>query len=450
MAFALGIVACLDPEEVFDGAVQVHVGRQVGQVIAELHGFGVQLAVGPLAQHRNLGVGIGLGALAQAGVVEVAQPHALVGLGGVEVLRHAHVQRHFRAAVVVHGHLQGAQGAVVAADGVVLGCPVAGGRSRGARLGIGAVDETVVAPVAPGVHHDPCAHLVLVGLAVLAVAVQVELDAVVIAHDGERVVHAVAPFLHVVFAHHAQFLVGGGGANLLPVAAGSHADAHHAACRVALVAAVVPQVVLQQFAPLLGVHGGEVGAVGQAVVHGMEPLVVALHPAVVALAVVAVLVAEGFTIGLAAIHHAVGDAGVLCQDLLALTAHPCEQPREVGGVDVLGQLAVGVACGVDLMREHVVDARCRPAGTCTLVHHGREGICVGIVPVVWPGFALGLAGFDVGFGPIEPLVVEGGGGVVVGIGFTVPLHGGLGMGRQKRAQHQGGQKDSFHIVGLVR
>ena len=109
----------------------------------------MQVAVGPFAEHRNGWVGVvGIDgyALAETGIVEMAQPCLLFRSGGIEILGNTHVKRNLRAMVVVHLHLQGAQRAIVATRSVVFGSPIAGSSRRGACLGVRAVDEAFVLP----------------------------------------------------------------------------------------------------------------------------------------------------------------------------------------------------------------------------------------------------------------------------------------------------------------
>ena len=140
---------CLHAEEVLQGLPVVDAIDQVCEVVAEFHGLCVQVAVGPFTQHRDGWVGVvGIDGhtLAEAGIVEMAQPRLFFRSGGIEVLGNTYIKRNLRAMVVVHLHLQCAQRTVVAARRVVLGSPVAGGRFCGTRLSVGTVDETFVHP----------------------------------------------------------------------------------------------------------------------------------------------------------------------------------------------------------------------------------------------------------------------------------------------------------------
>ena len=226
MSLADGCAFGLDDEEVFQGFRAVEGEGEVCEVVAELHGLVVH-AVGPSSQHGHLGCGHG--GLGIAGILEVLHVDGLLGLGGVEVGSDAGAEQHLAPARVVHPELDGTQRAIDLTDVVRAGRPHHLVCADGIAVLVGAVDEALVLPsVAPRVGDDPCAHLLLVLFASHAVAVKVELDAVVIAHDGEGVVVGVAPGAHILHARHADFLVFLCCGYDLPRAVGSHADARHA------------------------------------------------------------------------------------------------------------------------------------------------------------------------------------------------------------------------------
>ena len=366
----------LHDEEIFERLVAVGRG-EVGEVVAKFHRLMVQFAVGPVAEHRNGRGGVRVAVVAVAGKLEVLKGHGHVGLRCAQVGRHAGAEEEFAAARVVHLQFNGSLRRVVFAHLIDFGCPpgraaqFAVARKPCAAVSVGAIDEAVVHPArAPGVHDDPRAHLVLGGFARHAVAVEVKLYAVVVAHDCEGVVHRRAPFLHIVLSVHLRGDVGGGRGNHARSQGAGHADARDAAAVKIRVAVVVPQPVLHRLSSRLGAHvEGEVAGRFHAVLHGGIPFVVALHPAEVVGG--AVLVAEERGVGLSAVEGGGGHAHFRHKLVLARVAVG-EQPHEVGGIIVFRLFAVEVAVGVEFVGKHVADARCRSARAARLVKHGRE------------------------------------------------------------------------------
>ena len=377
VSIAHGCVLRLHDEEVLERTGTVEGCREVGEVVAELHGLVVH-AVHPASQHGHLGGRHG--SCRVACILEVLEVDGLVGLRGVEVGGYAGAEQHLASARVVHAYLDGAQGAIDLADVVRAGRPHHFAGAHAVAVLVGAVDEAVVLPsVAPRVGYDPGAHLVLVGLAHLAVSIEVELYAVVVAHDGEGVVVGVAPGAHVFHAGYADVLVVLCRGDALPRAVGSHAYAGHAARVERFVATVVVEPFLEHLAPFGGVGGRERERRFGPVPHGAEPLVVALHPAVVV--VVVRLCAEEPAVRPSPVGDHVGDA-VRAGHHLLVAVLVGQQPGEVGGVHVLGQRAVQVAPGVYFMSEHIGDVLCRAARTSVLVEDRREVLVLAVVHVV--------------------------------------------------------------------
>ena len=214
----------LDDEEVFQRAVRVKLRREVGDVVTALHGFAVELAVGPLAQHRHFG--IYAVAIAVAVVVVVDEGQRLFGLGGRDVLCHAEGDADFATLRVGHGRFQRAQGPIVFTYLIHFACPArafcfvarhargGGALARSIGQGVGDVGKTIVAPATPTVAYDPRARFILsqgvARFAIYAVAVKVELDAVVVAHDEHGVVNFRAEVADVFQTRHASSIVGRG------------------------------------------------------------------------------------------------------------------------------------------------------------------------------------------------------------------------------------------------
>ena len=168
--------------------------------------------------------------------------------------------------------------------------------------------------------------------------------------------------------------------------------------------------------------GAVIGGACDAVVHRLQPFVIALHETVVAVLGVTVLIAEVLAIGVAAIHFAVGNTVVLGDDFLALsTRTPGQQPSEVSRIDVLGLGTVGPAGGVHLMGEHVIDTRCGAAGACTLVHDRREGVALGVVPMVGACLTLCRLALNACLHACLLHLVDAWCGVVVGIFLFIPF-----------------------------
>ena len=306
MAASLSPAACLDNEEVFERHILVEVCAEVGQVVAKLHRLGVQASVGPFAEHRYLGRGVGVTAVAIASVFEVVEGDGSLGLRGVQVAGDTCAEADFRTARIVHLQTDGAQRTVVFANAIYLGEPP-GVITKGAvsvepssAIGVGAIDETIVAPGAPGVGNNPGTYLVGTLLALDAVAIEVKLDAVVVAHNRQGVVHARTPFVDVIFVGNACSIVGCGRGDALPITTAGHTDTYDTTAVEVGVAIVVPEPVLHSLATFLRSHAdGEVGRLEHTIVHGFVPFVVACHPSEVVVRFL--LIAKQAGIGLTAI-----------------------------------------------------------------------------------------------------------------------------------------------------
>ena len=292
---------CEDAEEILDGLAAVELLGEVAEVVAKLHGL-IVVAVDPLAEHRHLG-GVPLQAgVVVAGVLEVVKADGiLIGVGG-SVLGGACAEQQGRAAGVGNLDLEHADRLIVLADEVASHRPGACAGYGLHTAGVGAVDESIVLPsVAPGVGDNPGSYLVLVLLTIDAIAVEVKLNAVIVAHDGLGMVVGGAPVGHIYFADYTESLVGRGvGDVACNIVGGSHTKPSHATGVEVKIAVVVPEPLLQDFAAFFR-HHALLNRVGDpvAVVSCAIPLVVALHPAVVV--VRAVLNAEVLGVGLATV-----------------------------------------------------------------------------------------------------------------------------------------------------
>ena len=306
VAVALSPAACLDNEEIFERHILVEVCAEVSQVVAKLHRLGVQASVGPFAEHRYLGRGVGVTAIAIASILEVVEGDGSLRLRGVEVTGDTSAEADFRAARIVHLQADGAQRAVVFANAIYLGEPpgvIAEGAiaiEPGSAISVRAIDETIVAPAAPGVGNNPGTYLVGTLLAFDAVTIEVEFNAVVVAHNRQGVVHARTPFANVIFVGNACSIVGCGRGDALPFATAGHTDTYNTTAVEVGVAIVVPEPVLHSLATFLRSHAdGEVGRLEHTIVHGFVPFVVACHPSEVVVRLL--LIAKQAGIGLTAI-----------------------------------------------------------------------------------------------------------------------------------------------------
>ena len=141
----------LHDEEIFERLVAVGRG-EVGEVVAKFHRLMVQLAVGPVAEHRNGGGGVRVAVVAVAGKLEVLKGHGHVGLRCAQVGRHAGAEEEFAAARVVHLEFNGALRRVVFAHLIDFGCPpgraaqFAVARKPCSAVSVRAIDEAVVHP----------------------------------------------------------------------------------------------------------------------------------------------------------------------------------------------------------------------------------------------------------------------------------------------------------------
>ena len=196
VSLAIGRLLRINEEEVLQWTCTVIIYSEVGDIIAEFHRFVVH-AVGPPAQHRHIGVGTIIGAV--AGILEVIHQESLFGLGGRSVTAHAGTQTYFTAFAVIHAYFERAQRTVVAAHFIETGLKPSVRLPRLQRTAIlvRTIDEAARGPaLAPGIDHQPGAHLVFVFFAKHAVGVQVKLDAVVITHDGHGMIVLMIPSLH--------------------------------------------------------------------------------------------------------------------------------------------------------------------------------------------------------------------------------------------------------------
>ena len=372
-----------DDEEILQRLVAVETGREVGKVVTELHGFGVEFAIGPTSEHRHGRSWRKLAVMPVAGIFEMVHGNHAFRLLGGEVRTHAGLQQQFRAVAVVHLQPYGAQRTVILADMVELSPPevtveLAVGGKGGAGIGIGAIDETAVAPSAPRIDDNPCTPFV--AFAVDAVTVKVKLYAVVVAHHREGMVHAGSPLSHIIHSGHTGLVVDGSLGDGFPFSARCHAEPDKASGMEGRIATMVPQPVLGKFRPGLGTHACHIRCGRRAaVVEGFEPFFVARHPS--GILIVPLVIAEQAGIGLPAVgfgrgHPDVGDELVLAGVSVG------QQPYEMCGEIVFGFHAVAVAVGVLFMTEHVGNARGGAARPGTLVEDGWKIACGGIVHMV--------------------------------------------------------------------
>ena len=153
VSLAKAPTARINNEEILQRLTAVVVAGEVGQVIAKLHGFRMHLAIGPLSQHRSLWSWIGFATMSVTGIAEVVHVDYAFRLCRIQVGTDTHLQLHLTAARIVHLQLYGAQWTIVLASMIEFACPPSIEltiRCKGwASMGIGTIDETVVAPTAP-------------------------------------------------------------------------------------------------------------------------------------------------------------------------------------------------------------------------------------------------------------------------------------------------------------
>ena len=371
---ANGIGLRLDDKEVLQRLGAVHGEGQVGQVVAKLHRLGMY-AISPAAKHRHLRGRVGSQGVAC--ITEVFEGEHLLRPCGAEVLGNTTGKQELAAMRVVHEKLDGAQRTIVLADDVCAGSPRPCVCPDGIAVLVGTEDEAFVLPaVAPRVGNNPGSDFVLFHFAHDAVAVEVELNAVVVAANGKGMVEGVAPCLHVFLTNDTCFSVSSRTGYGCPSAISCDTDASHAAAMHRLVAAVVVEPFLELLSALGGIGRSHGEVISRPVPHGAEPLVVALHPSVVG--VVVRLCTEESAVGASTISGDVGDAGALGHSLggTGLVGH---QPCEVRGILVLGERSIGVAIAVYLVRELIADASSRATGTAILIEDGRE---IFVLPVI--------------------------------------------------------------------
>ena len=438
-------------EEEFEGFRVVETFAEVSQVVTELHGFVMQLAVCPTTEHRNCGRRVHIAVVAVACPAEVVQIDGLFGTRGVGVGGHTHSEEHFRTVGVVHLHLDGAQRTIVLAHIVKFGLPPAATLLAhffaalfrdavcGEAVSVGAVDQTVVGPSAPGVGDDPSTDFVFFFFTGLTVAVEVKFDAIVVTYHREGVVDARTPPANVALSHHTGCYVGIRAGNTALRCCRGHTDTGDTAASEVSVAVVVPQPVLQHVAALFCADTHRQVTRGQhAVEHGFVPLLVTRHPTIV-LAVPLFVTEEGRVTATAVGFHR-RHTYVLYKLILARVA-VSEEPHEVRGIHIFGQRSVGMAEGVQLVSEHIGNARCRTARTTFLRNDGREVHRRCVVHVVG---ALALSRNRCAFQTSARTVahertVGAHGGIVVGIFLTIHYE----LCRKRRREGDGSQTDEF-------
>ena len=374
VAAANGIGRGLDDKEVLQRLGAVNGEGEVREVVAELHRL-VVYAIDPPAKHRHLGSWTGTKRVAS--IAEMFEGYGLLGSGSIDILSYTSRKQQLAAMVVVHQELDGAQGTIVLPDDISAGSPCPRVVIDCIAVLIGTIDEAFVLPsVAPRVGNNPGANLILFCLTHDAVAIEVELNAVVVATDCEGMIEGIAPLLHIFHADNPSSFVGSGTGNGSPCAVGSNADACHTAAMHGLVAAVVVEPLFKLLPAFGGVGRSKVEVIGRAIPHGTVPFVVALHPTIVG--VVMCLSPKESAIGASAVSRHVGDAYCLGHALsgAGLVSH---QPREVRGILVLWQRRICIAIAVYLVRELITHTGSRAAGTAILIEDGREVLVLSII-----------------------------------------------------------------------
>ena len=177
----------------------------------------------------------------------MCQHGGFLGFLGFKVLCHTHIERYFRTVAVFHLHLDGSEGTVVAHDVVVAWGEAVLLRPalHAVRLLIGTVDEAVVGiAVAPRVADNPGTDLVVavsvLGFADDSVAVEVELHAVVVAHNRHSVVVGLIPVGDIFHPRHSDSIVGSSFGDIALEGSSGHTDTADAARGIAVIAAAVP------------------------------------------------------------------------------------------------------------------------------------------------------------------------------------------------------------------
>ena len=224
-------------------------------------------AVGPTSEHRGLSI---FAAVAVARVFKHFEVGGLLRRRGVEVFRDTGAQTQFAALRIVHLDAHGAQRTIVATHVIDLRhiIVIASGSDHG--IFIRTIDEALVGPVAaPRVDKNPGSHLVFVFFSDNSVAVEVKLNAVVIANEGQLVVERIAPSGHVFLAGDTQLIVLQGSGNFTHGHLTGHIDVTNAASGIVGIAAVVPKPLLHGFTTFFGLHAlRKEGVALQAVEHG--------------------------------------------------------------------------------------------------------------------------------------------------------------------------------------
>ena len=396
LARSLGRALAVDDKEIFKRFAAVKLVCEVGKIYAKLHWLIMYCAVSPFAQQGRGRIGVG----AVACIVDIGELKGLLGHRGRCVARDPCQDAYLRAVVVLHRHFHRALGRVAATVDIHIRCPVSLGLvrrdTRGgchslgdtAAHGVRAIDKSLVSPVAPRVGDNPCAVLVLaeavVSLAHRAVAVQVELHAVVISDDGHGMVTPVqVPVHHVFLAGEAIAVIGGRGGNFTGLCAGdTHAYTHDAtAVPVGRIIVVVVEIVLQGLLSFRRLHAlRETYRPGDTVLHRIIKGGIALHPSPVAFvelrpAVDGTFVAPAIDVGRREAYiesHLVLARSMVGEGVLE---HRCQL--------VLGQGSIGVVVRVHLRSHHVTNVRrdtTRPIAF--LGEDGREVALLAVVPVV--------------------------------------------------------------------
>ena len=322
----------LDNKEILERLGTVDRESEVCEVVAKLHGLVVH-AIHPTSQHGNLGSGISPQGIAC--IAEMLEGDSLLGLGGIDILGNTGREQQLAAVGVVHQQLDGAKGSVILSDDMGTGRPGPGILAHRIGVLIGTIDESLVLPaIAPRVGNNPGTDLILIDLAYLTIAIEVELYTVVIATNGKGMVKGIAPTVNILHAYHTRCLVGNRRRDCLPVTIGCHTYASYATAMHGSIATVIIEPFLELLTAFGRVGRSKGNVIRNLVPHSAIPLVVSLHPAIVG--IVMSLCAKEPAVGASPIGryirntdgtgHSLGVAGLIGQ-----------QPCEMRGILVLGQ-----------------------------------------------------------------------------------------------------------------
>ena len=349
-------------KEIFQRAVCIEFGRQIRQVITEIHRLTMQFSICPFSEHRSLRIHTQSGLTVPASVpgkFEVFHFDRTFGFSGSRIRCNAHRQFQLASSRIIHQQTKRTHRPVFFPHMIKFRVPSPSFLLPYRKtVFIRTIDKAFVSPsVSPGIDDDPGATLILIPLTVDLITVQIEDNPVVIADNGQGMVHPIPPAGHVFLSDHPGCPVSSLRIiSYWPLLAGTgHTDTADTAYTKRIVTLMIPQPVFYILTPLFRINAiRRKRIVRNAVEHRRIPFVIALHPTEIR--VRTILITEqtgisGSTVN-GRIGHTIGPGHTFLSGIAV-----GQQPGEVGGIDMFRTVGRIPPISVHLMRKHVADAR---------------------------------------------------------------------------------------------